>query len=182
MAFCGNCGTKIEENVKFCPSCGAPSAAPVQDTEPAPAASTPPPQPEQPRQNDFGAKLQGLNNTADTTAEFDPADIQQSKAMGILAYLSFLVLIPLFAARNSKFARYHTNQGLVLFIVEIAYSIVYGILNVILLAISWRLAFIASIIGLVSLVFLVLAIIGIMNVVNGRAKALPIIGKFKLLK
>lgn len=174
MAFCGKCGTKIEENVKFCPSCGNP-AAPVQSAEPTSAASAS-------AQNNFGAKLQGLNNTADTTAEFDPADIQQSKAMGILAYLSFLVLIPLFAAKNSRFARYHTNQGLILFIVEVAYSIVYGILNAILLAISWRLAFIASIIGIVSIVFLILAIIGIMNVVNGRAKALPIIGKFKILK
>jgi len=174
MAFCGKCGTKIEENVKFCPSCGNP-AAPVQSAEPASAASAS-------AQNNFGAKLQGLNNTADTTAEFDPADIQQSKAMGILAYLSFLVLIPLFAAKNSRFARYHTNQGLILFIVEVAYSIVYGILNAILLAISWRLAFIASIIGIVSIVFLILAIIGIVNVVNGRAKALPIIGKFKILK
>lgn len=174
MAFCGKCGTKIEENVKFCPSCGNP-AAPAQSAEPDSAAPTS-------AQDNFGTKLQGLNNTADTTAEFDPADIQQSKAMGILAYLSFLVLIPLFAAKNSRFARYHTNQGLILFIVEVAYSIVYGILNAILLAISWRLAFIASIIGIVSIVFLILAIIGIMNVVNGRAKALPIIGKFKILK
>jgi hypothetical protein len=39
-----------------------------------------------------------------------------------------------------------------------------------------------SIIGLVSLVFLVLLIIGIMNAANGRAKELPIIGKFKILK
>ena len=24
MAFCGKCGQKIEEGIKFCPACGAP--------------------------------------------------------------------------------------------------------------------------------------------------------------
>ena len=51
-----------------------------------------------------------------------------------------------------------------------------------ILAISWRLYFISSIIGLCSLVFLVLAVLGIVNAANGRAKELPVIGKFKFLK
>ena len=54
---------------------------------------------------DINEKLNELNNTADTTNEFDPQDIQNNKAMAILAYLSWLVLIPLFAAKDSKFAR-----------------------------------------------------------------------------
>ena len=178
MAFCGNCGHKYEEGTKFCPGCGAALAAPAQ-----PEAAPPPP-PQQPAApaNDFGAKLQSLNNTADSTAQFDAADIQQNKAMAILAYLGPLVLIPIFAAKGSKFARYHSNQGLLLLIACVAWSIVYGILSSIILAISWRLYFITSIIGLVSLVFLVLAIIGIINAANGRAKELPVIGKFRLLK
>lgn len=126
--------------------------------------------------------MQNFNNTNETTAEFDPQDIQNNKVMAILAYLGILVLIPLFAAKESKFARYHTNQGLVLCIAEIAYGITYGVLSSIILAISWRLYFITSIIGLVSLVFLVILVIGIMNAANGRAKELPIIGKFKILK
>lgn len=40
-------------------------------------------------------------------------DAQENKGMAVLAYLIFL--IPLLAAKESKFARYHTNQGLVLF-------------------------------------------------------------------
>ena len=178
MAFCGNCGHKYEEGTKFCPGCGAALAAPAQ-----PEAAPPPP-PQQPAApaNDFGAKLQSLNNTADSTSAFDPADIQQNKAMGILAYLGPLVFIPMFAAKGSKFARFHANQGLTLFIACVAWSIVYSILNWIILAISWRLYFISSIIGLFSLVFLVLAVLGIVNAVNGRAKELPVIGKFKFLK
>ena len=167
MAYCGKCGSVVEDNVKFCPACGASTELPKEESA---------------QQTDYAAKLQNLNNTADSTAQFDAADIQQNKVMAILAYLGPLVLIPIFAAKGSKFARYHSNQGLLLLIACVAWSIVYGILSSIILAISWRLYFITSIIGLVSLVFLVLAIIGIINAANGRAKELPVIGKFRLLK
>ncbi len=172
MAFCGKCGTKADEGVKFCPSCGAAMAAPEQQAQ----------QPEQNTQSDFAGKLQNLNNTADTTADFDAGDIQQNKVMAILAYIGILVLVPLFAAKESKFARFHTNQGLILAICEIAYGIAYSILSSVILAISWKLYFLVSIIGLVSLVFLVVAVLGIVNAANGKAKELPVIGKFRILK
>lgn len=167
MAFCGKCGTKIEDGARFCPACGAEAQIPGENAN---------------LKGDYGAKLQELNNTADETAQFDAGDIQQNKVMAILAYIGILVLIPLFAVKGSRFARYHTNQGLVLCIAEIAYSIVYGILSSIILSISWRLYSLVSIIGLIGLVFLVLAVIGIINAANGRAKELPVIGKIKLLK
>ena len=175
MAFCGKCGTQMNDGVKFCPSCGNPMEAPAPEQQ---AQQTQ----QNTAQTDFSAKFANLNNTADTTAEFDQADITNNKAMGILAYLGPLVFIPMFAAKGSKFARFHTNQGLTLFIACVALSIVYSILNWIILAISWRLYFISSIIGLCSLVFLVIAVLGIVNVANGRAKELPVIGKFKFLK
>lgn len=127
---------------------------------------------------DINDKLNELNNTADTTAEFDQNDIEQNKVMAILAYLSWLVLIPLFAAKESKFARYHVNQGIVLAIVEIVIWIVFGILS--------RIPFIGLIFALInallSLGCFVLAILGIVNAANGKAKELPIIGKIKILK
>ena len=79
-------------------------------------------------------------------------------------------------------SRYHSNQGLILLLAEIAYGIVYGILSSIILAISWRLYFLVSIVGIVGIVFTVLSILGIINAAQGRAKELPIIGKYKLLK
>ena len=173
----------MNDGVKFCPSCGAPNEATAPAAPATPVQEAPPVQQNPaPQQADFGAKMAALNNTADTTAEFDKADIDQNKGMSILAYFGPLVLIPILAAKNSKFARYHSNQGLVLLLAAIAYGIVYGILSTIIYAISWRLGFIVSIIGLVSILFTVLAIIGIINAVNGRAKELPIIGKFKILK
>ena len=39
----------------------------------------------------------------DYTAEQDPQDVQDNKAMAVLAYIGILVLIPLFAAKKSKF-------------------------------------------------------------------------------
>ncbi len=170
MAICKNCKTQVDDGVKFCPSCGAPVTANEQ------------PKQTQPAQNDYAAKLKDLNNTADTTSNFDTADIQQNKIFAILSYIGILVLVPIFAAKDSKFARYHANQGLLLAICEIAYSIAYSILSSIILAISFKLYFLVSIIGLVSLVFLVLAVLGIVNAANGKAKELPIIGKFKILK
>ncbi len=174
MALCKNCGAQIEDNVKFCPQCGATAEnIGTQQTQP---------QQNEAAQNNFSAKFASLNNTADTTAEFDANDVTQNKAMAILAYFGPLVLIPIFAAKGSKFARYHSNQGLLLLIACTAWSIVYNIINRIILAISWRLYFISSIIGIFSIVFIVLAVIGIVNAANGKAKELPVIGKYKILK
>lgn len=114
--------------------------------------------------------------------------------MGVLAYLSWLVLIPLFAAPKSKFARFHANQGLVLAIIEAAYGIVQIILLAILGAIfpyrytllsygrSGIYVLLVAILSLVWILFGALSIIGIINAVNGKEKELPVIGKFKILK
>lgn len=169
MAFCGKCGQKIEEGIKFCPACGAPVEVNAQQTAQ---------QQTQQQSNTFG----NLNNAADTTAQFNKTDIEQNKVMAILAYFGILVLIPIFAAKESKFARFHSNQGLILCIAAILYGVAYSILSAIILAISWRLYFVISLLGLVGIVFAVLAVIGIINAANGKAKELPVIGKFNILK
>lgn len=176
MAFCGKCGQQVNDGIKFCPACGTPMAA-ASPTQPT--AQPQPAQQPQPAANDTFSQL---NNTADNTAQFDPKDIEQHKGMSILAYFGPLVLIPILAAKNSPFARYHSNQGLLLCIASIIYGIAYSILTGIILTISWRLYFVVSIIGLLGFVFAILAVIGIINAVNGRAKELPLIGKYRLLK
>ena len=177
MAFCGKCGTQISEDTKFCPGCGAPNEA---SPAPAPAPAAVPADAD--RQAELTAKLAALNNTADTTDQFDRTDIEQNRAMAILAYFGPLVLVPILAAKNSKFARYHSNQGLILLALAVVYGIAYSILSSIIYAISWRLGFIVSIFGLFSIVIAVLAVIGIINALGGRAKELPVIGKFRFLK
>jgi Predicted membrane protein len=137
--------------------------------------------------NNSENKLSDLNNTADTTAEFDPKDIEQNKTMSLFAYLNILVLIPLLGAKDSKFARFHSNQGLILLITcigwAVAYNILMAIFRVIMLPGGWRIySLLGTILSLVYIVFAVLVIIGIVNALNGKAKELPIIGKYKLLK
>lgn len=172
MLLCEKCGTKVDEGTKFCPSCGNSMEVPAIEQQEQNSGD----------QNDFSAKIANLNDTADTTADYDADDVSKNKVMAVLAYFGPLCFIPMFAAKDSKFARFHANQGLVLLIACVAYSIVSSILNSIILAISWRLYFITSIISFISIVFAVLAILGIINAANGRAKELPVIGKFKILK
>ena len=167
MAFCGKCGTKIEDGVKFCPGCGTSTAVSTQNTAQSDAGTAP---------------VYTAPVVPGATGQSDSKDAQDKKVMAILAYFGPLVLIPILAAKGSKFARYHSNQGLVLFIACVAYSIAYGILSSIILAISWRLYFITSILSFVGLIFTVLAVIGIINACKGEMKPLPVLGSIKILK
>lgn len=106
----------------------------------------------------------------DVTAEIDPEDIKKNKIYAVLAYLGVLVLIPVFFAKESKFARFHANQGLVLFLIEIIAIPVLGII------------FKGWILKIISAICLVFAVMGIIYAVQGKAKELPLIGNIKLLK
>ncbi len=185
MPFCPNCGTQVEDGKRFCPNCGtqvgAPAApqppsfddgpvqvqtAPQEETVSAPQyAQQPAPAP---AQEDFGTKVSNLNNTPDSTADFDPGDVKANKVYAVLAYFGILVLIPILAAKDSPYARYHSNQGLILFILQIIVIILGRIVG-----------FLGTIGGLITFI---LFIIGIVNAAQGRAKELPVIGKFRLLK
>ena len=103
--------------------------------------------------------------------------------MAVLAYFGILVLIPILAAKESKFARFHANQGLILLITGVAYLIFVPVVIKIVAFISYVLAGIVGIaLGLAWLLLLVLAIIGIINAVKGEFKQLPLIGQFQILK
>ena len=130
----------------------------------------------------FEEKVKALNNTADTTSEFDPQDIEKNKFMAILAYFGILVIIPILAAKESKYARFHSNQGLILCIAAILYSVAYSILSSVILSISFHLYWLVSIISLLGFAFLIWFVLGIINAAQGRAKELPLIGHYKLLK
>ena len=56
-------------------------------------------------------------------------DIEDNKFMSVLAYLGLFVLIPIFAAKDSDFARFHSNQGLVLLITGFIISLIYPVLT-----------------------------------------------------
>lgn len=180
--FCSKCGKEIKDEAAFCPYCGAKTTEEAtkekatDENEAGKAA-------ENAENEDFAAKIAKLNDTKDTTSEFDKEDIDNNKGMSILAYLSWLVLIPIFAAKKSKYAQFHANQGLILAIIDTAYWIINGVITGILMVVSpIASAIVCAITGLFGLVFLVLVILGIVNAASGKAKELPVIGKYKILK
>lgn len=145
MATCNKCGAQIPDNSSVCPSCGAANI------------------------------IVGNINGGDFSGQFSQADIDQNKVMAVLAYFGILFLVPLLAAPQSPYARFHANQGIVLFITDIVLGIVVGVCALIPVA-----GLIIS--GVVSLCILVLVILGIINAATGKAKELPLIGKIRIIK
>jgi len=99
---------------------------------------------------------------------------QNVKTIAALAYLIFF--LPLLTNKDSKFAMYHANQGLILLIAGIAANFVMGFVSVATFGLGVLLW------PLVSITVLILAIMGIMNALNGEMKPLPVIGNITILK
>jgi uncharacterized membrane protein len=118
---------------------------------------------------------------------FTPAadDVEKNKIFGVLCYLPpFLFLVALLAARESKFAMYHCNQGLVLTLAAFGIGIANMIICMMLAFIpflGWLLAMLMYL-GVI-IVVVGLVIMGIINAANGVCKPLPLIGNlFTLVK
>lgn len=105
----------------------------------------------------------------------DAEDIEKNRAFAIIAYLWILFVVGLIAAPNSRFAKYHANQGLVLFLA----GMIFGVSCIVL-------AFI-PILGHLTIAagwcaWMVFTILGIVNAASGLCKPLPLIGHFQLIK
>ncbi len=175
MAFCANCGQQLEDGAQFCANCGAQQNA-------APAAPVAPAGPS------FMDKVKtffaNLLDTPDHTASYNAADVnhQNSKLMSVLAYLSWLLLIPLFVNKTSAYTRFHTNQGIIVAIASTLYGIATGLVGKILGLIWYPLgAIFGWLAGIVGLVFVAYMVLGIVYAVTGKAKELPIVGKYRIL-
>ncbi len=153
MAFCPNCGSKIEDGAAFCPTCGASAGAGGS----APVAPT-------------------YVNPADHTEEFDPKDISDNKVIAMAPYLlgTIGIIIALLAARDSKYAAFHSRQALKLDMVTMLLCIAIALL-------CWTI--IVPIAGIVCIVILfVVRIIGFFKVCSGKAVDLPIVRSLGFLK
>jgi len=101
----------------------------------------------------------------------DEADIEKNKGIAAVAYILFF--IPLLAAKDSRFAMYHANQGLVLLLLALAINVIGGIIPLI----GWFL-----ILPLGNLLVFVLFIFGLVNSLQGQTKPLPLIGGIQIIK
>lgn len=91
----------------------------------------------------------------------DDQDIRENKIIAALSYLGILVLIPLLAKRESKFAQFHAKQGLVMLIIFVVGWVIFWIP-----VIGWAL-WIAAI---------VLDIIGLIQALSGKYWEMPVVG------
>ncbi len=109
-------------------------------------------------------------------------DAEKNKGFAVLAYLSWLLLIPLFCAKDSHFARFHVGQGITLAI----FWACWWVIEIIVGAATGWIPFVGAVIGalvaLPNIFFIVFAIIGIINAVNGEEKPLPLFGKITIIK
>lgn len=95
---------------------------------------------------------------------FTEDDVQKGKTMAIIAYLIFFIPLLMDDMKNNNFVMFHTEQAIVLFILNIGAAII-GTLTCgigLILYIPW-------------LIFLIM---GIMNASKGEVTPLPVIGKF----
>ena len=112
--------------------------------------------------------------------DVDAEDVGSNKIFAVLSYIGVLWLIGLLAAPNSRYAKFHANQGLVLFIMEIAAEIIVAILAAIFGAL--HVGIIGTLLGFVlNLAVLGCVILGIVNAAQGKAKELPLIGGIHIL-
>ena len=141
MAICNKCGAEIEEDAKFCPKCGAPVQAPE------------------------------FVDPEEKTSQFDPCDIERTKVLSALCYISFVfMIVALLVEPDSKFVRYHVNQSIVLTVFEF----ICGLVCVVPI-IGWIVGAIGSI------AVIVFTIMGIVRAAKGKAIDLPIIGKYTVV-
>lgn len=101
---------------------------------------------------------------------YTPEDIEKNQTMAGLSYLLFF--LPLIVCPESRYARFHANQALLLWITGIAGSVILSIIPVI----SWIL------LPIFGLGVLALGIMGLINGLGGKSKRLPLIGKFDIIK
>jgi uncharacterized membrane protein len=164
---CPSCGKSLPDDAKFCDGCGAKQA--VSDTNAAnqrPSDSDP----NQYNQNQTGPQNNAPPFGANQSEAFSAEDIEKNKAMAALAYIIFF--LPLIACPDSRFGRFHANQGLLLVIVNVGGSIILGCIPIL----GWFL------LPFFYIAVVVFVIMGLINGFNGLAKRLPLFGKFDILK
>ncbi len=101
---------------------------------------------------------------------FEAEDIEKNKVLSALAYLLFF--IPLLAAPESKFGKFHANQGLLNLILAIVGGIVLGFIPII----GWMLM------PLFNLGILAIDLWGAYNAYSGKAIEMPVYGNIEILK
>lgn len=101
---------------------------------------------------------------------FDASDIEKNKVIAALAYLIFF--LPLLAAPDSKFGKFHANQGFWILIADLIVFYVIGFLPLIGGLLN----------SLLSLAVFALIIYLAYSAYSGKALELPVVGNIVIFK
>lgn len=154
---CPKCNFEVNKKDKYCPYCGHL----LKDDEPIEAEV-------------FNETKEEVNNQT-FSEDYTKEDIEKNKVLALFSYISFLFIIPLIACPNSKYAKYHINQGIILCITN-------AICSILVSAFIALPAVYAPLEIVINLLLTGLMIYGIYNAATGKTKPLPIIGKFNIYK
>lgn len=120
--------------------------------------------------------MEQKNKNANKSAQKpNSSDANKNKAMAIIGYIiPILFFIPLITdAKNSKFAKFHANQHLILLISWIIVNVVGGIIPIL----GWFI-----ILPLGTIFLLVITIMGIISAAKGKMDKLPLVGGIEIIK
>lgn len=104
--------------------------------------------------------------------QYDPADVESSKAVSLLAYIPCLFFLPLVVHPDSRFGKFHANQGLVLLLF---WAVIDTVLHLIPF-LGWFLS------KIFSLLMFLITVLGMLRAYGGKAIPLPIIGGIQIIK
>ncbi len=124
----------------------------------------------------FIDKTKSFFDTKNTQGDYKYIDVAQNKVMAVLAYFGLLVLLPIFLAKDSKYARFHINQGLLFTALTVAFNLVAWLFSLLTGGVFFFLLPLGDVLLLALLVFQVI------RVIRDESRELPIIGRIRLFQ
>ena len=168
MAYCLNCKAKLEEDDVVCPFCGGETGGRGSLRQ---------------MSDKITVDIRTLLYTEDEAGDMDPYDVKENKWAAAFAYFFITLFLPLGIRRQSDFARFHGNQAIVLLLTALfsggAVLMAGAVLNLIPIAGEILAALLKALWGIAMLCYL---LFGLRMAVTGRARALPVIGRLRLLR
>ncbi|MBE6897775.1 MAG: zinc-ribbon domain-containing protein [Ruminococcaceae bacterium] len=188
MKFCEYCGSQIAESAKFCTHCGAKQEPiPQPSVQSEPPVQTTPIQEQTSQQANYQAPQSYTQTAQPKTNTYArggavPIEAEPKKGMAALAYISWLIIIPLIVARNNDFVRFHLNQALNLFLGSMLLSVLSNLLSGLVEVLGILSLLLSLVLIVINLVIFVFGVMGLINALQGKKKALPLISGINLLK
>jgi uncharacterized membrane protein len=158
MPFCANCGAKLDDNAKFCASCGA---AREPSSQKSSAPPPPPPYSRQPEMQPVGQANTGESSTG-----------MKANIAGLLCYVFGWVtgIVFLVLEKNSKFVSFNAAQSIVVFGIIIVLNIILSVLGT---SVSY---FFTILSGLIGLATFILWLILMIKAYQGEEFKVPVLG------